>query len=193
MHRGASCIGVVLFARSRWVMLLRVVAIFSGAVVRNDGLTLTEALAYPDPIGLQEGHIPCSLQLINQTSKAKCVANISFGCVSDREHHAVWVTEGCRGEFICNGRVLNCSHGATCSCTQVLSLPCPCQSRTWQGLTPVAPLPLPVPVVVLPTLLVGDDWAATDADTLAKAVAAAAELQAVAAARSSDGRMSPTR
>lgn len=44
--------------------------------------------------------------LASQTSDSACVANVSFGCVS--ENASMWTSDGCRGKFTCNGFATDC-------------------------------------------------------------------------------------
>eukprot|EP01065_Artemidia_motanka_P030865 TRINITY_DN3700_c1_g1_i2.p1 TRINITY_DN3700_c1_g1~~TRINITY_DN3700_c1_g1_i2.p1 ORF type:complete len:955 (+),score=244.92 TRINITY_DN3700_c1_g1_i2:106-2970(+) len=76
-------------------------------------------------------HGTCNLTLDKQESKAQCLANITYGCVGA---HALEVTKGCRGTFVCNGKTVECASGGgkpeVCACDG----PAP---------TPAPPLPLP--------------------------------------------------
>ena len=46
---------------------------------------------------------PCAVSLTKQISTAACVAGRSYGCAQDG---TMWTSDGCRGEFTCDGRAI---------------------------------------------------------------------------------------
>ena len=71
-------------------------------------------------------HVPmdtqakCSVSLVHTDSAAPCTNGSSFGCTDGTNN--MWVRDGCRGEFICNGLKTKCDvdgHGThNCVCGQ---------------------------------------------------------------------------
>ena len=56
--------------------------------------------------GLRFKQQSCNVSLTKQKSVAKCVEGESFGC--NRTGHSMWTSNGCRGEFTCNGYDTTC-------------------------------------------------------------------------------------
>lgn len=48
----------------------------------------------------------CTVSLKLQDSKKACVSDVSFGCYQGSDR--MWISKGCRGAFICNGRSVWC-------------------------------------------------------------------------------------
>ena len=69
------------------------------------------------------------LQLIEQQSISRCVANVTFGRLTS---DAMWVRRGCRGRFFCGDRIVSCGrpftrdggHRTVCICTDDAVGPC---------------------------------------------------------------------
>eukprot|EP00729_Bicosta_minor_P015301 gene15301-16152_t len=62
----------------------------------------------------------CSVTLGTQVSKSHCTAGATFGCTNGTD--TMWVTDGCRGVFTCNGvENVHCGHdgdrASHCACT----------------------------------------------------------------------------
>jgi len=68
----------------------------------------------------------CDLRLMKQHSAKNCTNGSSFGCVPAAGHGwKVWVDRGCRGQFECNARSVDCGSPGrgrrrwrSCSCSQ---------------------------------------------------------------------------
>eukprot|EP01052_Picozoa_sp_SAG31_P012228 SAG31_NODE_709_length_12683_cov_17.695248_7_plen_519_part_00 len=61
----------------------------------------------------------CSISLVKQLSdKGRCIKDKSFGCYAD--NHSMWIANGCRGDFLCDGYNVECNVGSPtkfiCSC-----------------------------------------------------------------------------
>ena len=72
------------------------------------------------------GPTPCKISLLKEGSTAKCKAGSTYGC--DDGIEGMWVDQGCRGEFLCDGRNTTCecigsqgwcSNRHNCSCNQL--------------------------------------------------------------------------
>ena len=65
----------------------------------------------------------CQLALVRQSSHAPCTLNATFGCRPGRLHE-FWVSNGCRGLFMCAGKRIPCGDyknpATPCNCRQVL-------------------------------------------------------------------------
>ena len=48
----------------------------------------------------------CTIALKEQTSKKPCVQGVSFGCYQGGR--MMWISRGCRGDFVCNGADVHC-------------------------------------------------------------------------------------
>lgn len=62
----------------------------------------------------------CSVTLGTQVSKSHCTTGTTFGCTNGTD--TMWVTDGCRGVFTCNGvENVHCGHdgdrASHCACT----------------------------------------------------------------------------
>ena len=73
------------------------------------------------------GHKYCPVRLVEQTSRARCIPGITFGC-HDGERQQFW-TRNCRGIFRCqNGHEVRCGYPAgaasyNCSCNSTNLVP----------------------------------------------------------------------
>lgn len=65
----------------------------------------------------------CNVTLVQRHSTAKCVAGESFGCTGGKNASEayMWTTNGCRGDFKCDGKPVTCNvdgdgtHNCPCS------------------------------------------------------------------------------
>ena len=76
----------------------------------------------------------CTVELTQQTSQAPCQLGKTFGCYGtpNISEASVWITGGCRGEFLCDGHAPSShyctatqSHGPLGSTKRFL---CPCET-----------------------------------------------------------------
>merc|ERR1719261_625436 len=58
----------------------------------------------------------CSVTLQHQDSRHNCTLGTSFGC-SSSDTGKMWVSDGCRGVFTCNGVMTACGHDGAGSST----------------------------------------------------------------------------
>merc|ERR1711966_239957 len=49
----------------------------------------------------------CSVELDTQISKTQCELGKTYGCSNGTEK--MWIAGGCRGEFVCNGKHVECN------------------------------------------------------------------------------------
>lgn len=75
----------------------------------------------------------CSVSLTNKHSHASCTPGKTYGCLSDMK--SMWIANGCRGEFTCNG-----VKGVNCDVTGGENTTCPCVTYTRDNMVFARPL-----------------------------------------------------
>jgi alpha-galactosidase len=66
----------------------------------------TAGLRLKPTADVREEGAMCNVSLIKQTSQAHCVLDQSFGC--NETEKSMWTSNGCRGEFLCDGYSTKC-------------------------------------------------------------------------------------
>eukprot|EP01052_Picozoa_sp_SAG31_P042972 SAG31_NODE_7004_length_1822_cov_1.899013_1_plen_331_part_00 len=110
------------------------------------------AAAPPPTPGPPPPEAGCHITLTQQLSQAPCVAKETFDCYggTDPIHASLWLSGGCRGEFVCGGGGAAAGPRAPLRCTNASHGPLHSTKRYWCPCTDRPPPPPPPPPPLAP-------------------------------------------